>query len=125
MSNTMSETAYLCVTCGTHYPPSAREPEHCPICEDDRQYLPPQGQQWTTLEAEQGKRRNIFTEITPGVTTIATEPKLGIGERAHLIETPHGNILWDLVAYLDDATIAAIQARGGVAAIAISHPHFY
>lgn len=121
----MSEAAYLCVTCGTQYPPSEREPEHCPICEDDRQYLPPQGQQWTTLEAEQGKHHNSFTAIAPGVTAIATEPKLGIGERAYLIETPHGNILWDLIAYFDDATITELRARGGVAAIAISHPHFY
>ncbi|HLJ80534.1 MAG TPA: MBL fold metallo-hydrolase [Ktedonobacterales bacterium] len=117
--------SYLCVTCGTEYPPSESAPAHCPICEDDRQYINPQGQQWTTLAAEQGKHHNSFTAIAPGITTIATEPKLGIGERAHLIETGQGNVLWDLVAYLDDATIAELRARGGVSAIAISHPHFY
>ncbi len=116
---------YLCVTCGTQYPPSANPPEHCRICEDDRQYVNPQGQQWTTLDAERGKRQNAFTELAPGVTTIATEPKLGIGQRAHLLQTPGGNLLWDCVAYLDEATVTAIRARGGVAAIAISHPHFY
>ena len=117
--------SFLCVTCGTEYPPSEGAPAHCLICEDDRQYLPPQGQQWTTLAAEQGKHHNSFTTIAPGITTIATEPKLGIGERAYLIETGQGNILWDLVAYLDDATIAELRARGSVSAIAISHPHFY
>ena len=41
---------YLCVTCGTQYPESANPPEHCPICEDERQYVGPDGQQWTTLD---------------------------------------------------------------------------
>ena len=115
----------LCVTCGTRYPPSEREPEHCPICEDERQYVNPSGQQWTTLEAERGRHRNVFTAVAPGVTAIATEPKLGIGERAYLIETGQGNILWDLVAYVDDETLTQVRAHGGVAAMAISHPHFY
>ena len=117
--------SYLCVTCGTQYPLSETAPEHCLICEDDRQYVSPHGQRWTTLDDERGLHANHFTEIAPGVTTIATEPKLGIGERAHLIQTAHGAILWDLVAYVDDATTAEIQRRGGIAAIAISHPHFY
>ena len=42
--------AYLCVTCGTQFPETAQPPEHCPICEDERQYVDPDGQQWTTLE---------------------------------------------------------------------------
>jgi glyoxylase-like metal-dependent hydrolase (beta-lactamase superfamily II) len=121
----MSGKKYVCVTCGTQYPESENPPAGCAICLDDRQYIGPNGQQWTTLENEAGNHANAFTEIAPGVTTISTAPKLGIGERAHLLQTPHGNILWDLVAYLDDATIAEVRGRGGVAAIAISHPHFY
>ena len=42
---------YMCVTCGTQYPESDQPPAHCPICEDERQYVNPNGQQWTTLEA--------------------------------------------------------------------------
>jgi glyoxylase-like metal-dependent hydrolase (beta-lactamase superfamily II) len=118
-------TAYLCVTCGTQYPPSATPPEHCPICEDDRQYIPAKGQQWTTLDALRADHTNRFDEIEPGVTRIVTEPKFGIGQQAYLIETPNGNILWDLIALVDDATIAEIQRRGGVSAIAISHAHYY
>ena len=41
----------ICVTCGTQYPASEAPPERCPICEDDRQYVNPDGQQWTTLGA--------------------------------------------------------------------------
>ncbi len=40
---------------------------------------------------------------------------------------PYGdsNLLWDCVTLLDDATAAEVERRGGLAAIAISHPHYY
>lgn len=41
---------HLCVTCGTQFPPSDRPPEHCPICEDERQFVGLEGQQWIPLE---------------------------------------------------------------------------
>ena len=34
-------------------------------------------------------------------------------------------MLWDCVTLLDDDTAAAVERRGGLAAIAISHPHYY
>ena len=34
-------------------------------------------------------------------------------------------LLWDCVTLLDDATAAEVERRGGLAAIAISHPHYY
>jgi hypothetical protein len=52
-------------------------------------------------------------------------PTFAIGQRALLIRTPNGNVLWDCISLIDDATITAIKAMGGLAAIAISHPHFY
>ena len=42
--------AFICSTCGTQYPPSEAPPAQCPVCEDERQYIPPEGQSWTTLE---------------------------------------------------------------------------
>jgi hypothetical protein len=116
---------YLCVMCATQYAESETPPERCTICVDDRQYVNPAGQQWTTLAQEQGRHTNTLAEITPGIVTISTEPKLGIGERSHLLRTEHGNILWDCIGYLDDATITAVRELGGIAAIAISHPHFF
>lgn len=118
---------FLCITCGTQYPASASPPDGCPICLDDRQYVNPNGQQWTTLEElrASGRHRNHFHPVADGITAIATESPVGIGQRAYLIETPGGNVLWDCVAYLDDATVAEIRRRGGVRAFAISHPHFY
>ena len=39
--------------------------------------------------------------------------------------TPHGNVLWDCISLIDEATVEIIKGLGGLAAIAISHPHFY
>lgn len=51
--------------------------------------------------------------------------QFGIGQSARLIQTPEGNVLWDLVAYLDEDTVKRIEELGGLKAIVISHPHFY
>ena len=61
----------------------------------------------------------------PGLYSINTEPKFGIGQRAFLIQTTKGNVLWDCVALVDDATIARVKELGGIAEIAVSHPHYY
>lgn len=120
-----TSTVFICQTCGTQYPPRETPPRMCPVCADDRQYIPPEGQQWTTLEDIQSTHTNRFEEVEPGVTRIVTEPHFGIGQQAYLIETPHGNILWDCIALIDDETVADIQRRGGIAGIAISHAHYY
>lgn len=118
-------TPFICVTCGTQFTPSNREPDHCPICEDERQYIGPGGQKWTTLANLRQQHRNTITEVEPGLHVIQTEPKVGIGQRAFIIRTPTSNLLWDCVTLLDAATIAQVNALGGLAAIAISHPHYY
>ena len=64
-------------------------------------------------------------ELEPGLTGVGVTPSLGIGQRALLVRTPKGNVLWDCVGYIDDAAVAAIRAQGGVSGIAFSHPHFY
>jgi hypothetical protein len=35
------------------------------------------------------------------------------------------NLLWDCVSLVDDATAQEVDRRGGLAGIAISHPHYY
>jgi glyoxylase-like metal-dependent hydrolase (beta-lactamase superfamily II) len=119
------DAAYICVTCGTQFPPSANPPTGCPICLDDRQYVGHNGQQWTTLADMRTHYRNDFYPVEPGVTGIITEPKFGIGQRAFLIETEQGNVLWETLTYLDETTLAEIERRGGVKAISLSHPHYY
>ena len=115
--------AFICTACGTQFPDSAQPPAQCRICEEERQYVPQAGQGWTTLDALAKSHVNQFRDYEPGVTGIGAG--FAIGQRALLLQTSGGNILWDCVATLNDATVAAIKARGGLKAIAISHPHFY
>ena len=117
--------AYLCATCGTQYPPSEAPPDRCPICEDERQYVGLSGQTWTTLEQIQKEHSNLFEPYESGLTAIRTDPEFAIGQRAFFIESAGGNLLWDCVALLDAETKDFIRARGGLKAIAISHPHYY
>lgn len=113
------------MTCGTQFADSPAEPAACPICLDERQYVGLDGQQWTTLEQLRREHRNEIRQEEPGLTTFHTEPHFGIGQRAFLIESAGGNLLWDCLTLLDGATAELIQSRGGLAAIAISHPHYY
>src|SRR5207237_6895329 len=54
-----------------------------------------------------------------------TKAQFAIGQRALLVESTSGKLLWDCIALLDDRTIAEVNARGGIRSIAISHPHYY
>lgn len=116
---------FICVTCGTQYPESGREPEHCRTCEDERQYIGLDGQKWTTLEELRREHRNRLVEYEPGLTGMFTEPRFALGERAMLVESPGGNILWDCISLLDERATQHILKHGGVSAMAISHPHYY
>jgi len=116
---------FICVQCGTQYSETANPPLHCPICEDERQFVRHSGQEWTTLNRLAADHRNRFEEEAPRLLGIGTEPEFAIGQRALLVQSPGGNLLWDCIALLDDRTIAEVSARGGIRAIAISHPHYY
>jgi hypothetical protein len=117
--------AYICTACGTQYAPSSAAPRQCVICEEERQYVPPRGQTWTTLGTLAAGHFNSYRQHEPGVIGIGTQPSFAIGQRALLVRSPDGNVLWDCIAMLDPATITLIDGLGGVKAIAISHPHFY
>jgi glyoxylase-like metal-dependent hydrolase (beta-lactamase superfamily II) len=116
---------YICTTCGTQFPASQEPPGHCPICEEERQYIGWNGQTWTTLEALGADHHNVFKAMEPSLTDIGTEPKFAIGQHAFLVQAPGGNVLWDCISLIDDPTVAVVQSLGGISAIAISHPHFY
>ncbi len=117
--------AFLCTTCGTQYPPADTPPPGCAICQEERQYVNPLGQGWTTAEALSRTHRNAFGEHEPDLLGIGTVPAFAIGQRALLVSTPAGNVLWDCISFVDPATIRIVAALGGIAAIAISHPHYY
>src|SRR5262249_27018947 len=122
---TTEMTTYHCVTCGTQFPESSKPPEHCPICEDERQYVGPNGQEWTTLERLRATHKNTVKKEEEGLYYVSNERRLGIGQRAFLIQSAKGNLLWDCVGLIDDPTIARVKELGGIAEIAISHPHYY
>jgi len=106
-------TAYICTACGTQYPPSEAPPDACLICTDERQFVPASGQSWTTLERLRNTHSNKFRRLAAGLTTIETTPAFGIGQRAILVRTPAGNVLWDCLALIDDATVDLLKGLGG------------
>src|SRR5262249_47759154 len=115
--------AYICTACGTQYPSRENPPQLCSICADERQFVPSTGQGWTTLEKLRRSHFNAYREHEPNLIGIGTQPTFAIGQRALLICTAAGNVLWDCISLLDAATITLIKALAGLKAIAISHPH--
>ena len=116
---------FICTTCGTQHAESDLSPSICAVCEDQRQYVKATGQQWTTLEKLRLTNRNSIRFEERGLTGIGVEPHFAIGQRALLLRTPKGNVLWDCVSLLDAAVVEMVKALGGISAIAISHPHYY
>jgi hypothetical protein len=117
--------AWICLTCAVQHPHTDRPPARCAICEDERQYVGWSGQRWTTREELARDHRSLLREEEPDLVGVGVEPAVAIGQRALLVRTPHGNVLWDCVPLLDDAAAERIRALGGISAIAVSHPHFY
>ena len=116
---------FICVQCGTQFGATSQPPPHCTICEDERQFVHYGGQQWATLARLSVDHHNRFEDEAPQLLGVGTEPEFAIGQRALLLQSPGGNLLWDCITLLDDKTIAEVKARGDIRAIAISHPHFY
>ncbi|MGF7161202.1 hypothetical protein FHS85_002837 [Rhodoligotrophos appendicifer] len=117
--------AFLCTACGMQFEPTPAPPPSCPICEEERQFVPETGQGWITMAELRRRHINAFRQYEPGLLGIGTVPHFAIGQRALLLVTDVGNILWDCISLVDDATISVIRAMGGLAAIAVSHPHYY
>jgi hypothetical protein len=118
-------TAFVCATCGTQHAPAAAPPPGCAICEDPRQWVPATGPQWTTTQAMARRHAIGWREVAPDLLGCGIFPDFAIAQRALLLRTPAGNVLWDCLGMLDPATIAIVKALGGLSAIAISHPHYY
>ena len=67
--------AFICTACGMQYAESDEAPAQCIICEEERQYVPPRGQTWTTLQVLQQSHTNTFREYEKGI--------IGIGSVVH------------------------------------------
>ena len=119
----------ICITCGTQFE-ATQPPEVCPICVDERQFVGWGGQEWITLERLRNEHRIAFRDQGDGLLGIVAEPRFAIGQRALLVPdfgpgAGGRNLLWDCISLIDDATVRLVDALGGLAAIAISHPHYY
>jgi hypothetical protein len=115
---------FICVTCGTQFPGSEVAPASCPVCTDPRQYVPEGGQRWTTSAELAADHENLIHD-EGDLVGIGTEPAFAIGQRALLVPFGDSNLLWDCISLLDDVTAQEVDRRGGLAGIAISHPHYY
>lgn len=135
-------SAIICTACGTYFPKDSTLPALCPICLDDRQYIPQEGQSWTSPNDLQQDHTVQFDPLFPSIDAVertghqqtngktslyslTVAPKFAISNRAILVRSRSGNILWDCIPLLNESTITSIKSMGGLKAIAISHPHFY
>ncbi|UYY96936.1 hypothetical protein OJ967_15885 [Peribacillus frigoritolerans] len=118
---------YICETCGVQYEDSKEVPNQCLICGEERQYISPKGQTWTTLELmkKDGIFKNSINLDEEGLYSINTSPNFGIGQTAYLIQDKNFNLLWDCITYIDQDTITQVEDLGGIDAIALSHPHYF
>lgn len=121
-----SAEIWICPACGANYPPADAAPARCPLCEDERQWVSPAGQRWTTMArlAAEGCHSDV-REVEPGLTGIGCSADVGVGQRGLLVQTDAGNLLWDPAPFVDDAAIEAVRAAGGLRAVSSSHPHMY
>ncbi len=91
----------------------------------EREAVAEGGQRWTTAAELGVGHATQLREDEPGLVGVGVTPSFAIGQRALLVRTPHGNVLWDCVPLVDAAARSAIDRLGGVAAVCLSHPHFY
>lgn len=116
---------WICTNCGVAYPPSDAPPRVCPICEDERVTNPPT-QAWIDAHELAATHATEIRSCERGVLSgIGVVPDFAIGQRALIVEYDDGCILWDCISVVDQNAIDFINARGGLRAIAISHPHFH
>jgi hypothetical protein len=117
---------WICPACGANYPLAAAAPTRCPLCEDERQWVSPTGQRWTTMaQLVADGCHSVIREVEPGLTGVGCEPNVGVGQRGLLVQTHDGNLLWDPAPFVDDAALEAVRAAGGLRAVSASHPHMY
>jgi hypothetical protein len=114
----------ICTACGTQYP-AGNTPEFCTICLDDRQYIPERGQTWKTHDELNREHSIRINKLHDRLYELEIIPVFAIGQRAFLVIADNGNVLWDCIGLLNEPSIEFIRSKGGLKAIAFSHPHYY
>src|SRR5689334_21123400 len=114
-------TTSVCAACGNHFPDP--RPEVCVVCADERQWLPPGGQRWTTLAELDADGHAVYLRtVESALIGIGAYPPVAIGQRSLLVFTTTVNILWDPSGFIDEAAVAAVSAVGGLIFVTASHP---
>ncbi|MEJ6906603.1 MBL fold metallo-hydrolase, partial [Bradyrhizobium japonicum] len=73
-------TIHLCATCAVETEGAHSPDRICPICADERQYLPKGGQRWTTVETLVADGHVLeWFEVEPDLIGLITKPGVGIG----------------------------------------------
>lgn len=125
-------TTWICDGCGLEHAASETPPatDGCVFATDEvsveeRGDLGPHGR-WTTHdELARQPHTTEHRDHGRGVHSLRREPRFAIGHWSFLVQTPHGNLLWDPPAYIDDDIVGTVDRLGGVAVIATSHPHMF
>jgi hypothetical protein len=113
----------ICATCAVEH---AERIPVCAICADERQWVPSEGQIWTSLAelSAAGLTMDVI-ELEPNLFGVRSRPLVGIGQQSKLVRTPSGNLLWDPAGFIDDEAVSRLRDLGGVAYVAASHPHLF
>lgn len=114
-----------CVTCAVEFGfDRSNLPDRCPICSDERQYVPATGQAWVA-QAELAESTEVRVEqLGPNQWGVTAEG-VGIGQTMQVVRTDGGVLLWDPVGFVDATTVDFIRSLGPTLAIVASHPHMY
>ena len=103
-------TVFLCRACGTSFPDAEAPPAALPdlrrraaVRAERRPGLDDRARRWPPGTATPG------SSSSPGSLSLQTVPAFAINQRAFLVATPAGNLLWDCVALLDAATEAIVR----------------
>ncbi|PWH06238.1 hydrolase [Brachybacterium endophyticum] len=112
-----------CATCGVEYD-ARRLPGACPICADERQYLPADGVQRWTRPLEHDEDIEVV-ELEEGLHALRCADGVGIGQEAKVLVVDAGAVMVDVPAAITEEAVQAVRALGPVRAIIPSHPHMF
>lgn len=123
---TPTRTVHLCATCAVETGGAHQPGDVCPICADERQWVPAGGQRWTTVDLlrREGQVLEWF-HVEPGLIGMVSRPGVGIGQQTMIVRTDQGSLIWDPPGLITDEAVDHVRRLGPVVAIAASHPHMF
>jgi hypothetical protein len=119
-------TNHLCATCAVETDGAQPADQICPICADERQYLPRGGQRWATVEELISAGHTLeWFEVEDHLFGLTPRPGVGIGQQTMVVQTDAGILVWDPPGLITDAAVEHVRSLGPTLAIAASHPHMF